>query len=97
MSTTDEPTTETDAPDETTTDDEAELPDVVDRETYAYDREEYGEYRSLMRLSPSNEAAACETVAEVRAAISREAYREEPREWVIAMLNDRGEEVANAE
>jgi hypothetical protein len=50
-----------------------------------------------MRLSPINEAAACETVAEVRAAISREAARQQPREWVLALLNDRPKEVGDGE
>jgi hypothetical protein len=92
MSTTDEPTTE-DAP----TPEPAQLPDAVDPDRVRRDRRRYGEYRSLMRLSPSNEAANCETVAEVRAAISREAYRQEPREWVLAMLNERAQEVPDAE
>jgi hypothetical protein len=85
MSTTDDETT--DAP---TID---QLPDAVDADRYHEDRRRYGEYRSLFRLSPANEAAACETVAEVRAAISREAAREHPREWVLALLNDRLAEV----
>jgi hypothetical protein len=92
MSTTDDDTT-TDAP----TPDHEELPDAVDADRVALDRERYGEYRSLQRLSPTNEAASCETVAEVRAAITRENYREEPREWVVALLNERAAEVADAE
>ena len=88
MSTTEETTTE-DAP----TPEPEQLPDAVDAERVQRDRERYGEFRSLMRLSPINEAAACETVAEVRAAISREAYRQEPREWVLALLNERAAEV----
>jgi len=90
MSTTDETTTE-----EAPTPDQ--LPDAVDRDQLEQDRRRYGEYRSLQRLSPTNEAASCETTAEVRAAISREAARQEPREWVLAMLNDRLAEVADAE
>ena len=86
MSTTDDETT-TDAP---TPD---QLPDAVDAEQFEEDRRQYGEYRSLMRLSPSNEAQSCATVAEVRAAISREAARQQPREWVLAKLNDRLAEV----
>jgi hypothetical protein len=86
MSTTEETTTE-DAP---TPD---QLPDAVDADRVQRDRDRYGEYRSLMRLSPSNEAASCETVAEVRAAISRENYRAEPRQWVVALLNERAAEV----
>jgi hypothetical protein len=90
MSTTEETTTE-DAP---TPD---QLPDAVDADRVRRDRERYGEYRSLMRLSPINEADNCETVAEVRAAITRENYRAEPRQWVVALLNDRAQEVADAE
>jgi hypothetical protein len=90
MSTTEDDTTE-DAP---TPD---QLPDAVDADRVALDRERYGEYRSLMRLSPINEADNCETVAEVRAAISREAVRAEPREWVLALLNERAQEVADGE
>lgn len=86
MSTTEDDTTE-DAP---TPD---QLPDAVDADRVALDRERYGEYRSLMRLSPTNEAQSCETVAEVRAAISRENYRAEPRQWVVALLNERAAEV----
>jgi len=86
MSTTDDDTT-TDAP---TPD---QLPDAVDAARVQRDRDRYGEYRSLMRLSPTNEAQSCETVAEVRAAISRENYRAEPRQWVVALLNDRAQEV----
>jgi len=86
MSTTDDETT-TDAP---TPD---QLPDAVDADRVERDRELYGEYRSLMRLSPSNEIAACETVAECRDVTTRETYREEPREWVIAKVHDRIEEV----
>ena len=93
MSTTDDETT-TDAP---TPD---QLPDAVDadrllrdRELFEEDRRQYGEYRSLMRLSPSNEAQSCATVAEVRAAISREAARQQPREWVLALLDERLAEV----
>jgi len=92
MSTTEETTIE-DAP----TPEPEQLPDAVNAARLQRDRERYGEYRSLMRLSPSNEAANCETVAEVRAAISREAYRQEPREWVLAMLNERAQEVPDAE
>ena len=90
MSTTDDDTTE-DAP---TPD---QLPDAVDAARVQRDRDRYGEYRSLMRLSPGNEAQSCETVAEVRAAISREAVRAEPREWVLALLNERAQEVADGE
>jgi len=86
MSTTEETTT-ADAP---TPD---QLPDAVDAARVQRDRQRYGAYRSLMRLSPTNEAAACETVAEVRAAITRENYRAEPRQWVVALLNDRVQEV----
>ena len=93
MSTTDDDTTTEDAP----IPDPTQLPDAVSADRVRRDRERYGEYRSLMRLSPSNEAASCETVAEVRAAISREAVRAEPREWVLALLNDRAEEVADGE
>ena len=77
MSTTDDETS-TDAP---TPD---QLPDAVDAEQFDEDRRRYGEYRSLMRLLPSNEAQAWATVAEVRAAISREGARQQPREWVMA-------------
>ena len=86
MSTTEDDTT-TDAP---TPD---QLPDAVDAGRYHEDLRRYDEYRSLFRLSPENEAAACETVAEVRAAISREAARQQPREWVLALLNGRLQEV----
>ncbi len=86
MSTTDDETS-TDAP---TPD---QLPDAVDAEQFEEDRRQYGEYRSLMRLSPSNEAQSCATVAEVRAAISREAARQQPREWVLALLDERLAEV----
>jgi len=86
MSTTDDETT-TDAP---TPD---QLPDAADAEQFEEDRRRYGEYRSLMRLSPSNEAQSCATVAEVRAAISREAARQQPREWVLALLDERLAEV----
>ena len=89
MSTTDDETTDAPTPDQ--------LPDAVDAEQFEEDRRQYGEYRSLMRLSPSNEAQSCETVAEVRAAISREAVRAEPREWVLALLNERAQEVADGE
>jgi hypothetical protein len=88
MSTTEDDTT-TDAP----IPEPEQLPDAVDADQVAQDRQRYGEYRSLMRLSPTNEAAACETVAEVRAAISRENYRAEPRQWVVALLNERAAEV----
>ncbi len=86
MSTTDDETS-TDAP---TPD---QLPDAVNAEQFDEDRRRYGEYRSLMRLSPSNEAQSCATVAEVRAAISREAARQQPREWVLALLDERLAEV----
>jgi len=86
MSTTDDTTT-TDAP---TPD---QLPDAVDADRYHEDLRRYDEYRSLMRLSPTNEAQSCATVAEVRAAISREAARQQPREWVLAFLNERAQEV----
>jgi hypothetical protein len=76
-----------------TTDAPSDRPDAVDVQRLHRDRELYGEYRSLLRLSPSNEAQSCETEQEVRAAISREAYRQEPREWVLALLNDRLAEV----
>ena len=85
MSTTDDETTDAPTPDQ--------LPDAVDAEQFEEDRRQYGEYRSLMRLSPSNEAQSCETVAEVRAAISREAARQQPREWVLALLDERLAEV----
>ena len=90
MSTTDDTTT-TDAqmPDQ--------LPDAVDADRYHEDLRRYDEYRSLFRLSPSNEAQSCATVAEVRAAISREAARQQPREWVLAKLNDRLQEVDDGE
>jgi len=88
MSTTEETTTE-DAP----TREPEQLPDAVNAERLQRDRERYGEFRSLMRLSPINEAQSCETVADVRAAITRENYRAEPREWVVALLNDRVQEV----
>jgi hypothetical protein len=88
MSTTEETTTE-DAP----IPEPEQLPDAVDAERLQRDRERYGEYRSLMRLSPINEAQSCETVAEVRAAITRENYRAEPRQWVVALLNERAQEV----
>jgi len=88
MSTTDDDTTE-DAP----TPDPEQLPDAVDRDRVRRDRRRYGEYRSLMRLSPTNEADNCETVAEVRAAITRENYRTNPRQWVVALLNERAQEV----
>ena len=86
MSTTDDETS-TDAP---TPD---QLPDAVNAEQFDEDRRRYGEYRSLMRLSPSNEAQSCATGAEVRAAISREAARQQPREWVLALLDERLAEV----
>lgn len=87
-----------------TTDDETavepptgQLPDAVDREQVFRDRRRYGAYRSLQRLSPINEAAACETLDECRRAIERETYRENPRDWIVARLNDRMEELADAE
>lgn len=70
------------------------LPDAVDREQVEQDRRRYGAYRSLMRLSPTNEAQQCETPADVHAALARENYREEPREWVVSMLNERLTEVS---
>jgi len=88
MSTTEETTTE-DAP----TPEPAQLPDAVDAERLQRDRERYGEYRSLMRLSPSNEAANCETVAEVREAVNKELLRANPRDWVVAGLNKKLAEV----
>jgi len=88
MSTTEDDTTE-DAP----TPEPEQLPDAVNAARVQRDRDRYGEYRSLMRLSPGNEADNCETVAEVRAAITRENYRAEPRQWVVALLNDRVQEV----
>jgi len=88
MSTTEETTIE-DAP----TPEPEQLPDAVNAARLQRDRERYGEYRSLMRLSPINEADNCETVAEVRAAISRENYRAEPRRWVVAGLNKKLAEV----
>lgn len=91
MSTTEETTTE-DAP----IPEPDQLPDAVDADRLRRDRERYGEYRSLQRLSPSNEAQSCETVADVRAAIARENYRAEPREWVVALLNERAAEVPDA-
>jgi len=90
MSTTDDTTTTDASPAD-------QLPDAVDADRVALDRERYGEYRSLQRLSPGNEAQSCETVAEVRAAIAREAYRNNPREWVLALLNERAAEVPDAE
>jgi len=86
MSTTDDNET-TDAPAPTN------APDVVDRDRLQRDRELYGEFRSLKRLSPHNEAMACETLGEVRDAITREQFRTEPRKWIIAKLNDRAAEL----
>ena len=88
MSTTDDDTTA-----EASIPEPEQLPDAVNAERLQRDRERYGEFRSLMRLSPINEAQSCETVADVRAAITRENYRAEPREWVVALLNDRVQEV----
>jgi hypothetical protein len=90
MSTTDDTTT-TDAqmPDQ--------LPDAVDADRLRRDRELYDEYRSLYRVSPSNEAAACDTVAECRDVINKETYRENPRGWVIALVNNRIEEVRDGD
>lgn len=51
--------------------------------------------RSLFRLSPTNEAAACTTVAEVRDTIEAELALDEPRDWVIALLNERAQELKN--
>ena len=87
MSTTDDETT--DAP----TPNPEQLPDAVDADRYHEDLRRYDEYRSLFRLSPSNEAESCETAGEVRAAISREAARQQPREWVLALLDERLAEV----
>jgi len=86
-------TTEDDTTAEASIPEPEQLPDAVNAERLQRDRERYGEFRSLMRLSPINEAQSCETVADVRAAITRENYRAEPREWVVALLNDRVQEV----
>jgi len=53
--------------------------------------------RHLSRLSPINEAKACETVAEVREKIEAETELPEPRKWVIALLNERIEEIQENE
>jgi hypothetical protein len=74
-----------------------QLPDAVDADRVALDRERYGEYRSLMRLSPSNEAQSCATVADVREAINKEMYRDNPRDWVVAGLNKRFAEVQDGD
>lgn len=58
------------------------------------DREEY---RSLLKISPGNEAKNCETVADCQAKIEAELDRETPRQWVIAIFNERKEELRNAE
>lgn len=89
-------TTEDDTTAEAPIPEPEQLPDAVDAERVRRDRERYGEFRSLMRLSPINEAQSCETVAEVRAAITRENYRAEAREWVVALLNERAAEVPDA-
>lgn len=80
-----------------TTDAPSDVPDVVDIHRLRRDRELYDEYRSLMRVSPQNEAAACETVAECRDVINRELYRDEPRDWVVAIVNKRMQEVAGGD
>lgn len=82
--------------DDTTTTD-ASVPDAVDPDRVRLDRERYGEYRSLMRLSIENEAAACDSVADVRDAIVRENYRTNPRDWVISELRAREEDLRDGE
>jgi hypothetical protein len=51
------------------------------------------DYRSLLRISPSNEVKQCETVQDCRDKIEAELDRENPRQWVIAMFNERAEEI----
>lgn len=56
--------------------------DVADEQTHE-------DYRSLRKISPTNEAAACQTLADCRALIDAELDRENPRRWVIGLFNDR--------
>lgn len=53
--------------------------------------------RSLSRISPSNEAENCETVAEAREKLQAELDRDEPRKWIIALFNERIAELENDE
>lgn len=73
----------------------AEAPDTNHQtdERLRRDRERYGEYRSLMRVSIQNEAEGCETAADCRWYIQEEMRRENPRGWVIARFNKRMQEV----
>jgi len=51
------------------------------------------DYRSLLKISPENEAAHCDTPEECRELIEAELERENPRDWVIAIFNERAEEI----
>jgi hypothetical protein len=51
------------------------------------------DYRSLLKISPENEAANCETTEDCREKIEAELDRENPRDWVIAIFNERAEEI----
>jgi len=51
------------------------------------------DYRSLLKISPGNEAKNCETVADCQDKIDAELQRENPRQWVIAIFNERKEEI----
>jgi hypothetical protein len=55
------------------------------------------DYRSLLRISPGNEAKHCETVQDCRDKIEAELDRENPRDWVIGIFNERAEELRNAD
>lgn len=63
--------------------------DVADR------GQEREEYRSLMKISPTNEAKHCETIDDCQDKIDAELEREEPRSWVVAIFNERKEEIRN--
>lgn len=56
------------------------------------------EYRSLLKISPGNEAKQCETPADCDELIQAELDRENPRQWVIGIFNERKAELkADAE
>jgi hypothetical protein len=51
------------------------------------------EYRSLLKISPNNEAENCETPADCDDLIDAELDRDNPRQWVIGIFNERKEEL----
>jgi len=55
------------------------------------------DYRSLLKISPENEAANCDTPEECRELIEAELERENPRDWVIGIFNERAEELREAD